>query len=364
MSLSVLFEAPLLSFSSPASTGQWIAFKRYSTPISAMLYDGETGRTIIWEAKNGSFRRTEVDGVVTLKGMTWPKSQYKFKLRWTVLEATKEAAENAVYLDGPKKGQKLYKSVRTFQHSDIVIAVREEDGVPYLREKEIHPIAIEFNCKGGGSYVIIAQITTVIENPLVSIQLERLLDAGIGPVTEAILKWGKSMTFQQAQNIDVDDKKQILLKDENGTDQFFLDVINKHLKSVGLNVPDVTILDHFIGDNSKEVFKSQNETLIAEQEVAQAEFDTQARLKLNTAQVAENTTELAYDTALLKQLEKTQVAILKEEAKVAGAYVGSTSKLQYLNTGGGSKEGASSIMDLFFAMKKDRQTKKGGKNAA
>ena len=59
MSTNPVFKAPLLSFVSPES-GKWICFDKFGTPVKAILYDGDKGKTITIEAKNGTFNRSEI----------------------------------------------------------------------------------------------------------------------------------------------------------------------------------------------------------------------------------------------------------------------------------------------------------------
>ncbi len=363
MTKNPLFKAPLLSFKN-TEPGKWLVFERFGTPTKAILYDGDRGKTVIVEAKGGEFKHTEIDGVVTLKGMTWPNAQHLLKFRWTETIPDEETAKTAVYPNGhPKAGQKKYTSYKKFLHSSIVIGTREEDNVPYLRQKEIHPVAIEFICDGGGSYVIVVQVTVEIHNPMAAIQLENFLDSALGRVTEAILGWGKSKTFKEARAINVDDHKQIMIKDRRGDSRYYLDVINEDLQEkLGISIPDVTQIGHFIGDASKSVFESENKTLEEGNKVKQAEFKKQARLEENIAQQAENTTDLAYKSGLLDKYGEVQGKLLDKQAQIAKNYAGNNG-LTYLSIGDSGATGkAATLPEILAALEATKP--KGGKNVS
>jgi hypothetical protein len=360
MAKNPLFKAPLLSFTNTAP-GKWLVFEKFGTPVKAILYDGDRGKTVIVEAKAGEFKTTEIEGVVTLKGMTWPNAQHLMKFRWTETVPDEETAKTAVYSVGhPRAGQKKYASCKKFLHSGIIIGTREEDNLPYLRQKEIHPVAIEFICRSGGSYVIVVQVTVEIHNPMAAIQLENFLESALGRVTEAILSWGKSKTFEEARAINVDDHKQIMVKDKQGNSRYYLEVINEDLKEkLGITIPDVTQIEHFIGDASKKVFESENNTLEEGNKVKQAAFKKEARLEENIAQDAENKTELAFQTSLLDKIGEVQGKLLDKQIEIAKGYAGKNG-LTYLSTGDTGK--GASLPEILAALNSPKN-KKGGGNA-
>lgn len=350
-----LSKAPLLSFASPRS-GEWLCIDRFDTPIKAILYDGDQGKTIIIEAKNGKFERTEINGVITLKGMTWPNSRHFFKLEWTEEVANEDTAKNAVYPAGhPKAGQKKYVSYKKFLKSEVIIGTRREDDVPYIRQKEVHPVAISFLCRGGGSYTIVVQVTVEVHNPMAAIQVEDFLSVPLGKVTEAIGNWGRSITYEEAQLINVDSHKQITIEDENGVKHFYRDYINIELeKKLGITVSDVTTLDSFVGDGSIEIFNSATAALAAINKKKE-------RLELNLATEAENATNLKYQTQLLDKIKEVGEALLGKQAEVAKNFAG-TNGLQYLNLGGDNKIGFDA-MEMLALLTEGKRKKGGGANA-
>lgn len=358
-----VFRAPFISFLSPEA-GKWKALKQFDSMTYAVLYDAARAKTVVIRPKGGDYERKEFDGIITLKGVMFPSEEFLFDLSWTEQVSNAEIANNAVFTDGPKKGQKKYiaNSAETFLHSSIVIAEREESDVPFLFQQEVHPVSIEFPCMGGGSYVIVAQVTIDINNPFKTQTVKKFLHKALGGVKEAIFNWASTKTYNEAKQINVDHINsgacsEITLPDASGNSKFYLDVLNeKFNKDYGFTIPDVSIIEKFTGDASKAIFESENKTIADAQLVPQADFKKRARILENDATEAENTTDLKYRTGLLQEYAKAETAILEKEAAVAGAYVQSGSKLQYLSVG---KRKSFNMGEFLFGSK----NKKGGKNA-
>ena len=357
-----LFGAPFISFLSPEA-GKWKALKLFDSMSYAVLYDATLGKTVTIRPKGGGYERKEFNGIVALKGNMFPSDEYLFDLSWTEQVPNAEVANNAVFTDGPKKGQKKYiaNSAESFLHSSIVIAEREESDVPFLFQQEIHPLSIEFPCMGGGSYVIVVQVTVDINNPFKTRAVKKFLHKALGGVKEAIFNWASTKTYNEAKQINVDhinsgSVSEITLPDVNGNSKFYLDVLNeKFNKELGFTIPDVSIIEKFTGDASKSIFESENKTLASAQLVPQAEYERDAKLKENEATAKENATELIFQSGLIKELKDLQEAILAKQVEIAQAY-GQNGNLQYYNAGGANTLG--DPLELLALI----NSKRGGKN--
>ncbi len=361
--LTKLFGAPLISFLSP-DAGKWKALKQFNSMTYAVLYDATRGKTVVIRPKGGDYERKEFNGIVTLKGNMYPSDEYLFDLSWTEQVPNADVANNAVFTDGPKKGQKKYvsNSAESFLHSAIVIAEREESDVPFLFQQEIHPVSIEFPCMGGGSYVIIVQVTVDINNPFKTRAVKKFLHKALGGVKEAIFNWASTKTYNEAKQINVDHinsgpVSEITLPDVNGNSKFYLDVLNeKFNRELGFTIPDVSIIEKFTGDASKAIFESENKTLADAQLVPQAEYERDARLRKNEAKGKENQTELEFQTGIITEIKGLMTETLDKHVEIAKAY-GQGGNLQYYNAGGTNTP--SDPLELLALINKQR----GGANA-
>lgn len=352
--LQTLLGPDLVTAISPPA-GEWVLISEYDTPTKAILNDAETGKTItitVSSDPNKNFDIVEEDRFTSLEVVYYPQQQYTFPLVFTELFRNKKSAEGSVYSSGPNKGQKKYTSddLETWKYSSMTIGTRNDKEVKTIRRLEIHPVAIEFLCKDGGSYVIIVQVSTKVLNPIPALQVKNFLLVVLGLIIEAIGNWGRRMTFAAARNINTDDRLQIKIGDE-----FYLDVINRTLGKIGLEVSDVSTIAHFAADISSELITSEEGIIEAENLSKAAIHDVNRRTMLNNAKVLENTTELTFQTGLAKAIENLLVKLQEEKTKTAGAYTKVGSKVQYLSIGNEGK--GTDPLELLALLKK------GGTNA-
>lgn len=328
MNLDVLFRPPLFSALSFES-GKWVVIAEFDTPIMAILFDGDTGKTIIKtmakvgdEAKS-SYKTEVIDGVMSLKTLFWPKRQLDFKLHISNL-LTK----------GKGLSYDKFDSVKEFANSKYVIGDRVVY-TDYLREREVHPCIIQFLTDDGGSFVIIVNITTKVFNPIPAIQLEDFLGLINGKVAEQIGNWGRQKNFDDLQKINVNETKKetngIFVKNEDGKDEFYIDYINRDIKEIGVSIDGIDIVDKFPADESSDLVQSKKQVVDARYKDEAAEYQKNARLKLNNAKDTENKTEAEFVKKKADAIAEAQVKIIQAQAEANKALA--TGNIQYLSQG-------------------------------
>lgn len=359
--LKTIFRPDLVTAISPP-VGEWVIVSEYNTPVRAILNDAETGKTITITVSKDSTKAYEIieeDGFTSLEMTTWPEQQHTFPLVFTELFLNKENGKNAVYSSGPEKGKNKYDAddLEVWKYSRAAIGTRNETDVKTLHRLEIHPVAIEFLCQLGGSYVVVVQVATKVLNPIAALQVKNFLTVVNGLITEAIGNWGRTMTFAAARKINTDDRLQIKIGNE-----FYLDVINRKLRNIGLEVDDVSTILHFAADISENLITSEERIIEAENASIQADFEVQKREKLNTIKKRENDTDAEYKLKIVKGIQEAECAIEEKRANTAKAYVGVNSKLQYLNIG--ASESSFKMSDILAALGFGNKKEKGGSDAS